>query len=220
MRPRIVILNAIACIGGMPVLSTAQSDPTAIRDYAIDLAANGVASGLIIPADALEQAKVRGFSKPTDATQAAFKSDLTSSLSAFNAKQGRFRAADRAGVVHVRSVDVPADVESALERSADTDGASDIPALYVIHTLVLPAITGRRAAGVGDVGVAEDPACPMYQPVRIPAGKTRPIDILDQVVRQVPGITWLVTYRAGGPDREFKIGLMCGNGSLMRTEVQ
>jgi hypothetical protein len=60
----------------------------------------------------------------------------------------------------------------------------------------------------------------MYQPVRIPAGKTRPIDILDQVVRQVPGITWLVTYRAVAPDHEFKIGLMCGNGSFMRTEVQ
>ena len=76
MRPSIVILNAIVCIGGMPVLSTAQSDPTVIRDFAIDLAANGVASGLIIPADALEQAKVRGYSRPTDATQAALRADL------------------------------------------------------------------------------------------------------------------------------------------------
>jgi hypothetical protein len=193
MRPHSVILIGIMCVGGMPVLSTAQSDPTAIRDYAIDLAANGVPSGLIIPAAALERAKVRGYRKPTEATQTAFKSDLTSSLSTFNAKQGEFRAADRGGVVHVRSVDIPADVESALERSADTVGVSNTPALYVIHTLVLPAITGRRAAGgVGDAGVEEDPACPMYQPVRIPAGKARPIDILDQVVRQVPGITWLV----------------------------
>jgi len=86
--------------------------------------------------------------------------------------------------------------------------------------LILPAMTGQEPGGVAGGGDLRNPDCPVLQPVRIAAGTTTPIDMLDQIARQVRGITWLVTYRGDAPNRTLNIGLMCGDGSYMTFAVR
>lgn len=45
------------------------------------------------------------------------------------------------------------------------------------------------------------------------------LDALDQIVTQVPGLVWVVTYDPGSPGEDVKVGLLCPDGYFGRTTV-
>ena len=56
--------------------------------------------------------------------------------------------------------------------------------------------------------------CPIDRRVDLPGGSMTAIALLDQIVRQVPGVVWVVTYRKepASASLQVNVGLLCWNG--------
>ena len=63
------------------------------------------------------------------------------------------------------------------------------------------------------------PRCPLSNSVHLPDTPLSTQHGLDEIVTQVPGLVWIVTYDAAVPDLDFALGLMCGGGETVLVEV-
>lgn len=91
----------------------------------------------------------------------------------------------------------------------------ELPALKAVYKHALRAIRGSEPEGF--FGGGPDPSCRLDRPVRLPMGRTTTAELLDDVVRQLAGVTWLMTYdQATG---YWSVGLMCPDGSYRRTWI-
>jgi hypothetical protein len=194
---------AILCLAGQPSMCLGEEQPN-LREFGMRLARSAVPAGIVASDRALRQLG-GGPAVASQATEeAAFKRDLTSQLARFNAARGLFRATRTDGIVRIRAAEEPADVMTALERRT-YDAVVDVPALAAVLHHVTWAMSGSQPTGIMGVGAEPEPDCPMQTPVRIPAA-TSAIEALDQIVRQVPGLVWVVTYDSESQGRPMRVG--------------
>ena len=221
MPKEVAVVSALFCSLALPssvcLGQTAQERP---GEYTIALAQSGVPVGLVAPRDVLIGRHAVPHSETMAAGTSISREGLASSLDLFNTAKGGFRARQEGGVVHVRSLEEPAEVGSALERSTLMEEAVEVPAFGAIYRYVVRAMSGvEPPQGFVFSGALPGPECPINRPVRMPEGSLSAIALLDQIVRQVPGLVWVVSYSPEAPNAGLKVGRMCPDGEFVRTEV-
>lgn len=195
--------------------ASGQDLPTGPREFARALAAEGIPAGFVVPEAEFRRHSEGSTKQGAPAAVAGPRSTLESRVTAFNSARGPFRAAETRGVVHIRAADEPADVREALMAESDAADSGEQPALKAGYRHAVRAIRGVEPEGF--FGSGPDPSCRLDRPVHLQSGRMTTIEVLDEIVRQVPGVTWLVTYDS---ERGFlTVGLMCPDGSFRRTWI-
>jgi hypothetical protein len=193
------------------------------RVFALTLAQNDVPVGIVIPAEFLRGGKGMPHPEITADSKAAFRIDLAARLDVFNADKGTFRASQgENGVVHIRSINEPMEVTRALEHYSYAEPAVRLSALAVAFRHGVEGMRGYRPQAIAGSGVQPTPGpeCPIDDPVEFAGGSTTAMGVLDQIVHQVPGIVWLVTYRqVPTSPLEVNLGLLCTNGGYFTISV-
>jgi hypothetical protein len=203
-------------LAGVARLTGADTDP---ETYAIALARHEVAGGLVAP----RSVSLRGlvFPRPaaTPAAKVAFKEALGRSIDLFNASGGSFRASEDDGVVRLRSRDEPLEATNALKRTVHVERAG-VTAFALLRGRVIAALRGAEPSeGFAFAGLMPGPDCLLGGSVRLTEGDHTATDLLDEIVRQVPGLVWCVTYSPGRLDRTLKVGLMSTDGATVSVDV-
>jgi hypothetical protein len=204
----------------VPAASVCRGQDTHVgtRAFAVVLAQNGVPCGVVAPEVVMAWRPGDPRVEATFASKVAFGSGLSSTLESFNARNGLFQATQSGGIVHLRSREEPPDVMAALHREAVVKAEVEIPAATALVSEVALAMRGWEQGGIIGVGAVPAPESLLNRVVRIKKGRSSPITLLDEVVRQVPGLVWLVTYNPGLPNQDLKVGLMDAEGmTLMLT---
>ena len=84
---------------------------------------------------------------------------------------------------------------------------------------VVKALSGKEPAGIIGTGSFPGPECPLGRPVRLTAGSTSATRMLDEIVKQVPGLMWFVTYDTEAPHYGLQVGFLCADGSTVGITV-
>jgi len=191
---------------------------TSVREFLVDLARNEVPAGVVASEEALGGRGIPHDVRPASSKK-AFRADMGSRVGRFNAVNTGFQAIEKAGIVHVRGVDEPIGVGATLESYVSVRNGSGIPVIEAVLKRVVGAVRGRELQGFVGTGSFPGPECPLDRPVNLPEGPTPLIALLDQIIRQVPGLVWLVTYEPGLPNNNLKVGLLCPDGASVKVTV-
>jgi hypothetical protein len=62
--------------------------------------------------------------------------------------------------------------------------------------------------------------CPFGAIVSLAAGRRTPLEALDEIVVQVPGLAWFVVYDDEEPESPLQIGLYCQGGYVFKIDLQ
>ena len=218
--PRVLVVAALWTIVATAPVAQALAEGESPTEFARQLASVHVPMGMVVPVTEVV-GRQRDLGALTEGSPKSLSAvELRSSIQRFNALKGRFRASQRGDVVHVRSVEEPAEVTTLLDRSTKLDGGVEVPAMLAIYQHVVSAMTGKeQPEGYAWSGALPSPACPINQKVHLPSGLTAE-GVLDQVVSQVPGLIWVLTYNPQLKDNTMAVGLMCADGTFFRTAFQ
>lgn len=176
------------------------------REFAIALARSGISGGLILP-----KSRLNAPSEEAVAEGVRRGETLDSTLAQFNASHPGVRASARAGVVRVHETEVPAVVLEALARSVYVAPVDEISVWEAVFVKTVGLIAGREPQGFAGTGVGTSVGCPMNRRIRLPNEPT--IErVLDGIVRQVPGLMWVVTYSEESPLETLEVGIICADG--------
>ena len=214
---RISLLTVAVFLVGAGIGSWAQAPGPAIspRQFAADLARQGVPGGIVVAQREIGHASVRA--QPADAAKQ--RAAVVAAVNGFNAIGSAYKATEANGFVHVRSVSEPPDLRLALDREVKIDGASGLPAQDAVFMRVVKALSGKEPAGIIGTGTFPGPECPLTRPVRLTPGSTSATRMLDEIVKQVPGLMWFITYDTDAPHYGLQVGLLCGDGSTVGITV-
>jgi len=175
---------------------TPDVPPPSAGDVAADLTRQGVPAGVAMcrpPGNG----QVPGDAAPTSELDRTDCDELNASL--FQRREG--------GVLHVRTTREPRRVTELLNRSIHVDAAPDVQAIDAIMRIILNAVRGDGSAGAFHASGREGTL------VTIRGGPTTFMQALDDVVRQVPGLVWLLTFTPQEGGRNFQIVLLGPPGS-------
>jgi hypothetical protein len=218
--------NTKAILAGVGLLvagsATGAPQPRHPRTYALTLARSGVPVVLVVPKEFFSPGGMT-FAEIDQVTRSGFGESLGSSLALFNAVGGRFGASERDDVVHIRELDEPAEVTSSLERTGEFEAVVGLPVLAAMLRRVVPAMRGYAVEGlIGSGGLlTPGPDCPIDRRVDLPGGVMTASTLLDEIVRQAPGLVVAVTYRRPTAHRSFQVnvGFLCPSGSSMLSVI-
>ncbi len=209
-------------LGSMFVLAASvchgQDGHIGTRAFAIVLAQHGVPCGVVAPEVDLAWRPGDPRREATFEIEAPFGRGLPSTLERFNVRNGVFQATQVAGLVHLRSSDEPLEVTAMLEREAPLDADIDAPAGAILPQ-VAAAVRGGEVRGIIGTGPRPGPESLLGRRIRLDRGRRSAISILDDVVRQVPGLVWFATYNRGLPSQDLKVGLMERDGTWLALGV-
>jgi hypothetical protein len=206
-------------LGTLFVLTTlafSQTTTESARELAMFFARNGVPAGFVLPA--AELAAVRAPSHQAATLQGEGET-LRTILSRFNDTHASLRASVRAGMVHVRGTKEPATVRESLERTVYVPPPDGVTAFDAVFIHVVGLLAGREPQGiVGSIVTTEESDCRVTGSLRL-GGEGTVVSVLDAIVRQSPGLVWLVTYDPAFPAETMQVGLMCPDGSVLSADV-
>jgi hypothetical protein len=220
MSFRAILIFALFLTGG-PIISLAPapSPSTSPRELADDLARQGVPGGIVVlNSELADVSSLSSRRAPADALQSP-DAGVSARVNQFNAVGSHYHATSGDGFVHVRSVREPDDLRLVLERDVHVDESSELSARDAVFMRVVKALSGKEPQAIIGTGGFPGPECPLGRPVHVPAGWTSVTRMLDDIVKQVPGLVWLVTYDFDAPDYGLEVGLLCGGGAAVRITV-
>lgn len=218
MSLRSLLTFAVFFIGaGCESWAQAPNSAVSPRQFAADLARLGVPGGIVVAQREIGHASPSSQSAPGDTSQK--RAAAVAAVNGFNAVGSGFRATEADGFVHVRSETEPPDLRLALDRQVRVDGSPGLPAQDAVFLRVVKALSGKEPAGIIGTGTFPGPECPLRRPVRLSAGSTSATRMLDEIVKQVPGLMWFVTYDTEAPHYGLQVGLLCGDGSTVGITV-
>jgi hypothetical protein len=172
------------------------------------LARRGVPAGLIVPHE----------TSPDTRGPALGDEPLANALARFNRENTEFAATDDNGIVHIRPRARPAAIDHWLTRSLqrpESVAYSLEAAVHATGELLWNGVFKCR----GSVGsyLGGRAHC-LDLRVRVAAGQTSPLRVLDAIARQHPGISWVVTYDSydTASADDLRVGIVCpGGGNLL-----
>jgi hypothetical protein len=134
-------------------------------------------------------------------------------IDAFNGKQRRFNAELVAGVVQIREVALPAAITRVLEQKHDVsfDGIAVGASMSKIASLISP-IGHPPGAGIVGSGLPPPPSCPLGTTVRVSMAGVSLGGVLNEIVRQEPGIAWALTYDSNPAPTKLSLEILCPDG--------
>ena len=96
----------------------------------------------------------------------------------------------------------------------------EYPASYDHAKRPRPMPSAGEVRGIiGSGGPLPGPESLLGRRIRLDRGRRSAISILDDVVRQVPGLVWFATYNRGLPSQDLKVGLMERDGTRVALGV-
>ena len=190
--PSVLCLTLVASGGQTP-----DVPPPRALDVAADLVRQSVTAGVAM-------CWPRGERQTSEDAVPATEPDLTAcdelNASLFQRREG--------GVLHVRTEREPRRVTELLNRSIVIEAESDVQAIDAVMRIILKAVRGNGSAGeISSISARS-------WPVTLRGGRTTFMEALDDVVRQAPGLVWLLTFapRDGGSDFVIHLLGMPGGG--------
>jgi hypothetical protein len=194
---RPTVLGTVALLGCLSATVRGESGqtpdlPPRALDVAADFARQMVTAGVVMCWPHDHEGHVPADFLPDHGPDKAACDELNASL--FQRREG--------GVLHVRTTREPRRVTELLNRSIDLEAASDVQAIDAVMRVILNAVRGNGSSGAhSSSGVGATP-------VTIRGGRTTFMEALDDVVRQVPGLVWFVTFAPHDDGSDFWIILL------------
>ena len=210
-----IALTACAWLALSPKATMAQALPT-LRDWATRCAVLRVPVGLV-----LEESMWRTATEPPAPTGTRIDpaGDSRKLVSELKQIAPDFRAsARRGGTLSVRSAREPEILRTELDQVRFYEDEARLPAMDAIMVRIKNAVGKPRTALAG-TSLPDPATCPANQEVHLTAGAKSLVEALDEVVSQVPGLVWVVTYDVKAPRPSMKIGFLCPDGSSFRTAL-
>jgi hypothetical protein len=215
------VLTFVLFLTGGAVVSLAQAlgPSTSPRELAADLARHGVPGGIVVMNSEFgDVSSLSARRAPADALR-SLDGGVSARVNQFNAVGSQYHATAGDGFVHVRSVREPDDLRQVLERNVQVDESAGLSARDAVFMRVVKALSGKEPQAIIGTGAFPGSECPLDRPVHVPAGWTSVTRMLDDIVKQVPGLVWLVTYDIDAPNYGLEVGLVCGGGAAVRITV-
>lgn len=191
--------------------AVAQSDlgPSNPMELAVALANARVPAGIVIPDAALASYRTTfpGAQVSADVLNAGLVERVT-----------RFKTplqVERRGQVWVmQAQSVPADIANRLSSSRYLANTVKSSASHAVFNFVAGLLQETEVTGVLGAGSLPDETCPLQAPVELGAGPTSIVTMLNETVRQAPGLVWFVTYDA--KVEQMAIGVVCPGGQYTK----
>jgi hypothetical protein len=196
-----------------------QGGQGSVRAVALGLAQRGVRTGVVLSVSDFEALKTDeayagnvSVTHPTPLT-------IDDTLQRFREEYPDFlvrRSATSATFVHR---DAPSAVLEKLNRLGMTTTREQLSISAALVEVVGSLINGSAISGVIGSGQMPGPTCPLGAAVRVPAAQSTPIGTLDNLVAQVPGVSWFVLYDSDRAGEPLYLGLWCQNGMNFRVQL-
>jgi hypothetical protein len=214
MRPHFPLAAALACVLTSSVAATQDQAAFGLRRFATELAHRGVAAGVVAEEGTFGVANGTASNEPS-------AEGLETLLGRFNAAAAHKikAAADPSGTVHVRATDEPASVRDLVENQLIVPEARTISVRDAVFRRVIGALRGQEPQAMMGTGLVPGPDCPLDKPIRLSGNSTSLLGALDEIVKQAPGLVWLVTYDPVSPVPSARVGVLCPDGVALRMEV-
>lgn len=198
-------------------MSESQPQTRGVRDLAVRLAANAIPAGVISP-DAAFTAVGRPPVKDPRGLE-AFRAELPLILAEFERKHPSFLVQSLPGVVVIVDKDQPHIVADLLGRSIFLPGVREATAADAIVKHLAGRLRNTTITGLAGVGPAPGPSCPLGATVKFGPVSHTVSTFLNDVVRQVPGLVWVVTYSVAEQPSNIRIGIVCPDGASLRMPI-
>jgi hypothetical protein len=144
---------------------------------------------------------------------------VDSALSDFAQDHPEFRVERTDRSVRLIRRDTPTEVLQTLTRQGVVPERDQVSISAALVEVVGSLIRQHAISGALGSGVMPGPACPLGAPIRVSAGHVTPLDALDNLVSQVPGLSWFVLYDPERAQDPVDIGLWCQDGDTFRTQL-
>jgi hypothetical protein len=200
----------VAMISSASLFAQSAGPRLGPRDMAILLASRQVPAGVVAPTVIMSVGPPPPPS-PAGETDDALLARFTGSLPSFDAVRD-------GAIVHILPKDLPPRIRERLDQRLNLDSTRDTTAVGMVVRFA-DTLRGRISPGAVAGGGLPGPKCPLANTVHISDTPLSVQQALDQVVKQVPGLVWVVTYDSAVPDLDFALGLMCGGGETVLVEV-
>ena len=212
------LLTASAALG--QTIAAPATPAGGAVELAVTLARNDAPAGLVAPRPVLVGRRAAPSPSPTAAGKAAFQEGLARMIERFNASGTAFRARSEGGVVHVRSPHEPPEVTKALRQPVRIETRVTASVLVLLRGPIVQAMRGSAPSeGYLYAGLMPSSECSLLAHVRPPEGRATALELLDEIVRQLPGRVWLATYDPAEPRQTLKVGILCRDGSDVLVDV-
>jgi len=197
----------------------AQTTHTSPKDVAIALAKNGIRAGAIISLDEFASAERSWSAARPSLLPPAAGAAVERAVSDFTQTHPQFRIERGERSVRLIRRDTPTEVLQALASARDVPAREQVSISAALVEVVGSLIKRRTVSGVLGSGGMPGPGCPLGALVRVSAGHVSPLDALDDLVSQVPGLSWFVLYDAEHAHEPVHIGLWCQDGDAFRVQL-
>ena len=177
---------------------------------AILLAMRQAPAGVVAPTFAMGVAPLPAASPPSETDDGL--------MERFRASMPSYDAVRDGRIVHVLPKDLPPRIRERLDQRLALGTSRDSTAVGTVMEFA-DALRGRMNPSALAGGGLPGPRCPLSNSVHLPDAPLSTQQGLDEIVTQVPGLVWVVTYDAAVPDLDFALGLMCGGGETVLVEV-
>jgi hypothetical protein len=195
-----------------------QPAPGSVRDFAVDLAVNGVPAGVVVPESEFVPRRSTAPS-PDPVGKTSFVAKLPQLMSDFNLLARDMRAVSLNGVVRLQTTTLPDATRTLLAREIFIDATRQAPAGQAIFQLLVSRLQGATATGIAGSGIMPAPSCRLQDIVQISRGTYTVASYLDAVVTQLPGLVWLVTFDPERPNEDLKVGVVCPGGESLKMKI-
>lgn len=115
------------------------------------------------------------------------------------------------GLVRLVRISRPPEVDMALSATVRPDG-EPLSVGRAIFVLPRVALNGELHGVVG--GGQPSEACGLDREVRVGAEPQTLGDFLDAVVREAPGLAWVMAWDLSAPRETLSLGVLCSDGAL------
>jgi len=181
------------------------------RDVAVLLAQRHVPAGVVAPTASLAVGSLPAPSDPA-------VESLDALLARFTASGAPYVVTQHDGLVRVVNRRLPDRMRERLEKPIDLGGPDDTTAVGLL-VKVANVLRGHERPGNAAHGALPSARCPLSATVHVPSGSLSTLDALDRAARQVPGLSWFVTYDAAVPELDVALGWVCAGGETALVEV-
>jgi len=196
----------------------ATDDPLGTRAFALLCAKHGVPVGIVAPPTPIAWPPLASSAAPQFLHDAPYSAGLAETLAEFNRRNSFCRATQVGRVVHLRATDEPPVVTSALAAVATFDSDAQGPA-HSFLALAATAIHGGESQGYIGSGPMPSGDSALAKRVLLPKGTYSAVGLLDEVVRQAPGLIWFISYYAPDAEPHLWVGLMDSRGGSVRMSL-
>jgi hypothetical protein len=133
-------------------------------------------------------------------------------LAKFNKRHPSMHVFQRDGVVRVQQRVLPSSIEAVLARRHNLTQPVTATGVNLIFYTVGEIVWGKQTKGLVGGGLEPGSGCTATQWVQVRSGSATVSDIGDEVVRQLHGTGWLLTFDETMPETSIALGLVCADG--------